>query len=310
MKDLLGYRSLKSFMEVSTVAANIGKTQSTGIEISLKSRNFTGEFKWDTELNFTRYVDRWKERNPEDELSPWQKANDPIRAHYGYLSDGVLGIDETPPASMPNLLPGEYKIKDINGYLRDDFGNLIPDENGNVQYTDAPDGIIDEADIVLLGTYDPGFSIGFGNTFEYKGFDLNIFFYGMFDRIVNNATRGKFSIPNIRFILNGQNMMKEISERWSSENPHSKYPSGFVSQYPQPSDYLWEDAWFIRCKNITLGYTLPQKWIRKVFSRARIFADVSNPFVITPYSGNDPETDFKAGYPNQRTYSFGVDITF
>ena len=162
----------------------------------------------------------------------------------------------------------------------------------------------------LLGTYDPGFSIGFGNTFEYKGFDLNIFFYGMFDRIVNNATRGKFSIPNIRFILNGQNMMKEISERWSSENPHSKYPSGFVSQYPQPSDYLWEDAWFIRCKNITLGYTLPQKWIRKVFSRARIFADVSNPFVITPYSGNDPETDFKAGYPNQRTYSFGVDITF
>ena len=310
VKDLLGYRSLKSFMEVSTVAANIGKTQSTGIEISLKSRNFTGEFKWDTELNFTRYVDRWKERNPEDELSPWQKANDPIRAHYGYLSDGVLGIDETPPASMPNLLPGEYKIKDVNGYLRDDFGNLIPDENGNVQYTDAPDGIIDEADIVLLGTYDPGFSIGFGNTFEYKGFDLNIFFYGMFDRIVNNATRGKFSIPNIRFILNGQNMMKEISERWSSENPHSKYPSGFVSQYPQPSDYLWEDAWFIRCKNITLGYTLPQKWIRKVFSRARIFADVSNPFVITPYSGNDPETDFKAGYPNQRTYSFGVDITF
>ena len=310
VKDLLGYRSLKSFMEVSTVAANIGKTQSTGIEISLKSRNFTGEFKWDTELNFTRYVDRWKERNPEDELSPWQKANDPIRAHYGYLSDGVLGIDETPPASMPNLLPGEYKIKDVNGYLRDDFGNLIPDENGNVQYTDAPDGIIDEADIVLLGTYDPGFSIGFGNTFEYKGFELNIFFHGMFDRIVNNATRGKFSIPNIRFILNGQNMMKEISERWSSENPHSKYPSGFVSQYPQPSDYLWEDAWFIRCKNITLGYTLPQKWIRKVFSRARIFADVSNPFVITPYSGNDPETDFKAGYPNQRTYSFGVDITF
>lgn len=78
MKDLLGYRSLKSFMEVSTVAANIGKTQSTGIEISLKSRNFTGEFKWDTELNFTRYVDRWKERNPEDELSPWQKRMIPF----------------------------------------------------------------------------------------------------------------------------------------------------------------------------------------------------------------------------------------
>lgn len=310
VRDLLGYRTLKSFMEVSTVASNIGKTSSTGWELTLRSRNFTGAFRWDTEFTLTSYRDRWKERSPEDELKPWQKADDPIRAHYGYLSDGILGIGETPPESMPALLPGQYKVKDVNGYMRDGDGNLVTDKDGNVQYTGAPDGSIDEADIVYLGTYDPGFSIGFGNVFEYKGFDLNIFFYGMFDRVVNNATRGKYSIPEIRRILNGQNMMLEVADRWSKDNPDSKLPSGFVSVYPQPSDYLWEDAWFIRCKNITLGYTFPSKWVGKVFSKARIFVDFSNPFVITPYTGNDPETDFKAGYPNQRTYMMGIDVTF
>jgi hypothetical protein len=310
VKDLLGYRTLKSFMEVPTVAANIGKTQSRGFELTLRSRNLVGEFRWETEVTLTRYNDRWKERNPEDELSPWQKADDPIRAHYGYLSDGILGVGEAPPKSMPALLPGQYKVKDVNGYVRDDFGNLVMGEDGNVQYMNAPDGIIDEADIVLLGTYDPGLSMGFGNTFAWKGFDLNIFFYGMFDRIVNNATRGKYSIPEIRRILNGQNMMYEVRDRWSKDNTDATLPSGFVSVYPQPSDYLWEDAWFIRCKNITLGYTMPSKWMGKYISKARVFVDVSNPFVITPYTGNDPETDFKAGYPNQRTFMVGLDVTF
>ena len=297
-------------MEVSTVAANIGKTKSTGVEFTIHSRNFVGEFRWDTELTFTSYNDRWKERNPDDELSPWQKADDPIRAYYGYLSDGILGVDEAPPASMPDLRPGQYKIKDVNGYLRDEFGNLITDENGNVQYTGGPDGQIDEADIVLLGTYDPGFSMGLANTFSYKGFDLNIFFYGMFDRVVNNATRGKYSIPEVRRLLEGQNMMTEVKDRWSSTNTDATLPSGFTSVYPQPSDYLWEKAWFIRCKNITLGYTFPSKWVGKVLSNARLFVDIGNPFVITPYTGNDPETDFKAGYPNQRTYMIGIDLTF
>ncbi|MEA4936666.1 MAG: TonB-dependent receptor [Paludibacter sp.] len=310
VKDLLGFKKLKSFMEVNAVAANIGKTQSSGVELTIRSRNTTNEFKWDTEFNFTRYVDRWKERNPDDILNPWQKSDDPIRAHYSYLSDGILGVNETPPSSMPHLLPGQFKVKDVNGYIRDEFGNLVPDADGKVQYMNTPDGVIDQADIVLIGTYDPGFSIGLGNIFEYKQFDLNIFFYGMFDRIVNNATRGKYSIPEIRRILNGQNMMTEVSGRWASDNTNSNLPSGFVSVYPQPSDYLWEKAWFIRCKNITMGYNIPTKRMKKVISKARVFADISNLFVITPYKGNDPETDFKAGYPNQHTYTIGMNVTF
>lgn len=308
--DLLGYRSLKSFMEVSSVAANIGSTQSSGFELTVHSRNLTGEFRWDTDFTFTRYNDRWKTRNPEDNLNPWQKADDPIRALYGYLDDGILQPGEEVPESMPGLVPGLFKIKDVNGYARDGMGNLIMDENGKVQYLGVPDGKVDEADIVLYGTTDPGFSMGFGNTFSWKGFDLNIYFYGMFDRMVSNATRGKYSIPEIRRILTGQNMMYDVRNRWSSTNMDTDLPSGFTSAYPQPGTYLYEKGWFVRCKNITLGYALPDKWVGRVFSKARMYLQVENPFLITEYTGNDPETDFKAGYPNQHTFMAGIDLTF
>lgn len=311
IKDLLGYRNLKTFMEVATVAANIGKTQSSGFEISLRTDNLRyTSLKWNTEFNFTRYFDRWLERNPEVILSPWQKNDDPIRAYYTYIADGILSIGETPPAYMPNLLPGQFKVKDVNGFVRDDFGNLIPGPDGKVQYAGKPDGLLDEADIVLLGTTDPGFSIGLGNTLEYKGFDLNVFFYGMFDRLVNNQTRGKYSIPEIRRILAGQNFMTEIIDRWSSTNTDSELPSGLLTTYPQPGSYLWEKGWFLRCKNITLGYSFPKKWLKNFANNARLYVDLGNLFVITPYTGNDPETDFKAGYPNQRSFLAGFDITF
>lgn len=307
---LLGYRTLKSYMEVPTVAANVGQTQSRGLEISLKSVNFTGSFKWNTEFTFTRYVDRWLDRDT-GSLNPWQKSDDPIRATYGYISDGILKLGETPPSYMPNLLPGQFKVRDVNGWLTDDFGNPVIDADGRYTYTGKPDGILNEADMVLLGTTDPGFSMGFGNTFSYMGFDLNIFFYGMFDRIVYNATRDKYSFFELRRVLQGQNFLEEVNDSWSSTNTDSDNPSGIVTTYPQPSSYLMERGWFVRCKNITLGYSIPQRLLNRIhIGKIRVYAEAGNPFVITAYTGNDPETDFKAGYPNQRSYMFGLNLTF
>ena len=72
-----------------------------------------------------------------------------------------------------------------------------------------------------------------------------------------------------------------------------------------------EQGWFIRCKNITLGYSIPQRLVNRIkMGKIRFYAEFGNPFVITRYTGNDPETDFKAGYPNQRSYMFGLNLTF
>ena len=112
------------------------------------------------------------------------------------------------------------------------------------------------------------------------------------------------------YILQRQNYSKEVLERWTPDNPTNKFPSGFYSAYYGGDDWLLEKVSFVRCKNITLGYSFPHKWIHKVFSQARIYVDVENPFIITNYQGLDPEMDSKGGYPSQRTYSIGIDITF
>ena len=80
------------------------------------------------------------------------------------------------PAAQPDLKPGQLIIEDLNGYLRDpETGDPVV-RNGRFVLTGKPDGIIDDADNRLLGSSDPGFTIGFNNTFRYKGFDLNFNF--------------------------------------------------------------------------------------------------------------------------------------
>lgn len=78
-------------------------------------------------------------------------------------------------------------------------------------------------------------------------------------------------------------------------------------------DFFYQDAWFIRLQNVSLSYQLPQAWLSKIgfISALRLRASANNLFVITPYDGLDPETDaYVAAYPNARTYSFGVNISF
>ncbi|MCI7356083.1 MAG: SusC/RagA family TonB-linked outer membrane protein, partial [Parabacteroides sp.] len=112
-------------------------------------------------------------------------------------------------------------------------------------------------------------------------------------------------------IKNGGNMAEEVKNTWSHDNPTGKYPSLVTNPYLRESDFWLENANFLRCKNITLGYTLPKiKNLDKFISNLRVYGDVQNPFVITKYSGVDPEADSLGAYPTQLTVSFGVDITF
>ena len=84
-----------------------------------------------------------------------------------------------------------------------------------------------------------------------------------------------------------------------------------ITKYYNDTDFWVEPADFVRLKNITLGYTFPKKAFGGIFSNARLFVDAQNLFCITNYTGADPETDNSySSYPNQRTFSFGIDLTF
>ncbi len=317
VSDLLSTRSLMSFQEVRTIYANIGKTQSQGFELTLNTTNFnTKDFTWNTDFTFSFYRDKWKERSPEWKPSAYDIYNAPIRATYGYLSDGLIQPGETVDY-MPGALPGDVKIKDINGYVYNDDGTVQVDKYGIPLKTGKPDGKLDDADKVMYGCNDPGYLMGFNNTLRWKNFDLNIYFYGQFNMLTTGSYKdlwltGANGMTGVANMYRGYNMPTSVAEVWSSDNPNGTRPGFFQGDSTWGiGDYYVDKTWFIRCRNITLGYTIPINQSRKLVSNVRIYADINNPFIITPYDGLDPETDNSVwAYPNVRSFSLGVDITF
>ena len=317
VSDLLSTRSLMSIQEVGSIAANVGKTQSQGFELTINTNNFnTKDFSWSTDFTFSFYRDKWKERSPEWKPSAYSVYDAPLRYAYGYVSDGLIQPGETVDY-MPGALPGQVKIKDINGYVYNEDGSVKVDKYGIPLKTGKPDGKLDDADMVIYGSTDPGYLMGFNNTLRWKNFDLNIYFYGQFDMLNTGSYKdlwltGSNGMTGVVNMYRGYNMPTSVHDVWTSDNQNATRPGFFQDQSTWGiGDYYVDKTWFIRCRNITLGYTIPVKQSRRLVSNVRIYADINNPFVITPYDGLDPETDNSVwAYPNVRSFSLGVDITF
>ena len=165
-------------------------------------------------------------------------------------------------------------------------------------------------DSVYIGSRDPGFIMGFNNTLRYKNFDFNIYFYGHFDQWTTGAYRDLW-IQNAYIVDEDRSVPVSIEEMWSTDNPDGWRP-GFAqssnSIHIGSTDFYLKKCWFIRCRNITLGYSIP---VKKGISKLRVYADVNNPFMLTNYKGLDMETDDSAyAIPNVRSFNFGVEISF
>lgn len=313
VSDLLDTKPLNSYHEVNEIIANVGKTRSRGIEVSINTRNIQREnFQWRTIFNFSRYKDTWLERAPDWKPNVYETIKDPIREVYSRLSDGILQLGEAAPAAQPNLLPGQIKIRDVNGHLRDANGNPAVDENGIFLRTGMPDGIIDEADRVLLGTTDPGYMVGFTNIINYKNFSLNFDFNGLLGRRMADPNFVEYGFSAYGIAAQGYNGLATVKDRWTPSNPSTTNPSTFWGfSADGVGDFFLQDAWFLRLQNVSLGYSLPKKWTKGIFSVARLHVDAQNLLVITPYKGVDPETDsYTAAYPNIRAFTAGLNLTF
>lgn len=283
---LVKEKSLPSYNEVTKIASNIGKTKSQGVEFTLNTVNIdTKDLNWVTDLSISTYRDRWKERDPNWKPAAYEKVDDPIRAFHTYVSDGLLQVGEKAPDHQKALKPGQIKLIDRNN-----------------------DGKLGDEDKVLLGSKDPAFIFGFNNTLRYKAFDFNIYFYGEVNKWCGASYYDSWA--SSAYALNqGQNQSKGFIDKWSHDNQNGKYPSLLDSDYDS-GDYWLKKVSFIRCRNITLGYTIPVS--KKILSKVRVYGDVNNPFVISNWNGLDPETDNnnQFAYPNVTSFSLGVDVTF
>jgi len=305
ISDLLASRPLMSFNPVSSISDNIGKTRSQGVEITLNTVNFnTPDFMWTTDFTFSFYRDRWKERADTWVPSAWEKYDGPIRYASGYVSDGLIMPGDNVPHMIGNY-PGQIKILDIDGFQYNEDGTIRVDEHGIPLKTGVPDGKLDNADKVMYATTDPGYLAGLGNTLRYKNVDFNIYFYGMFQVFKNGSYLDRTDYINC--IDNEQNFPVVWRDAWSSTNLNGKNP-GYQQAYSGygNGDFFAKRFYLIRCRNITLGYTLPKI---KGISKLRLYIDVNNPFKITNYKGLDLETGDTNAYPNVRSYSFGLEIS-
>lgn len=313
VSGLLAERPLLSYNEVNKIVANSGKTVSQGVELTINTNNIrTKDFEWTSDFTFSLYRDNWKERVESWVPSAWDSYDGPMRYWSGYVSDGLIQPGEEVPW-MNNPLPGMVKIKDINGYVYNEDGTYKVDEHGIPLKSGKPDGKLDDADKVVYGRSEPGFMMGLNNTLRWKNFDFNIYFYGQFNMLMNTNYKNYWVSNNVADLRRGYNLPVSAENIWSSQNPSGTMPS-FLQGYSNygTGDYYLEKAWFIRCRNITLGYNIPIKTTRHILSNLRVYADVNNPFMFTNYGGIDPETDSSAkwSYPNVRSFSFGIDITF
>lgn len=325
-KDLLLAQNLAYVTGFSYQWQNIGKIQNKGIELNLNTTNIqTRNFLWQTDFNIS-FLKNTLESLQDGTESMYSATSfnsnfknydyvasigQPLGQMYGYIFDGVYqtsDFNKTPDGKMV-LKPG---IPDISTHA----GKAV--EPGMVKYKDLDgDGEITTSDRTVIGHGYPKWYGGITNTFNYKGVDLSILFQFTYGNDIYNANR----LFNTQTMDERSNQLAEVADRWTPTNASNRVPSakGYV-KYDIYSRFI-EDGSFLRLKNITLGYTFPSQWTKKVFiNRLRVYGTAQNLFCLTKYSGYDPEVNMKSSplmpgfdwgaYPKSRVFTFGVEVQF
>ncbi len=318
---------------------NIGSVNNTGFDLKVSTKNIKGKnFTWNTDFTVSRNVNKVLKLNVKDAAiyGSFSKTVEgrSIGEFYGYVFDGVY--------SKPSDFLGDKKLG-IEPHARPvRNGEELPvgTASGSIWYGDRMfkdlngDGIIDERDQTYLGSPFPKFQFGLNNTFSYKNFDLNVFFSANYGNKVFNQLRldkenpiahaGLFTVlkDHAQLGLYDPNGSSTDIKNVYVTNPDTRIVgvrNDDTNGNNRTSDIYVEDGSFIKCKTIALGYTLPQRLLQKSpIKSARIYANVTNVFIISKYKGMDPEIGswdpINAGvdygfYPQPRVFTLGVNIT-
>ncbi|GAB3918621.1 TonB-dependent receptor [Larkinella terrae] len=294
-KDLLYVKGLPLSSGYSTITGNFASLQNKGLEFAVNARILDGALKWSVNGNLTmnrnKVLDLDGGTTQERFITAYSvlKVGQPLGVFKTYVYDGINQTGETILPGYDGRLGG-LKVKDVNG-----------------------DGAISAADQVISGNPNPNFIYGFSTNLSYKGFDLNMFLSGSQGNDIYNAARLSFEMP-----LGQRNQFAGLANRWSATNPSNEYVSGFQAGRLPVTSQVVEDGSYLRCKNLTLGYTLPRI---KGLQLVRVYVSTNNLFTITKYSGFDPEVNTYAGsntaigidnlvYPQAKSFLGGLQVTF
>ena len=324
-RDLLLQATIPASSGYTSAMLNVGSMQNKGYEVTIdlvpiQKKNFS----WN--MNFNIAINRNKVTAlTNDQLSllrsvSWDQR---FNAQYPYITQ----VGKPSGMMYGFIYEGTYKLDDFNSgtSLKDGvpYMTSVGQDKvrpGDPKYRDInSDGLIDDNDRTIIGCGQPLHTGGFGNTFNFYGFDLNIFFSWSYGNDVINANRLYFENGSIT----NTNQLKSYKDRWTVNNPDSDIPrvgADIASMFVYSSRVV-EDASFLRLRNVTLGYTLPRKVLRKMnFDTMRFYISGENLWTLTKYSGPDPEVSTRnsvltpgfdwSAYPRALGVTAGLSLTF
>ena len=266
---------------------------------------------------------------------------------YGYVYDGLYQFSDFDESQYNTKKKWELKdgVPEMTTDVLAASTSGDPSMPGKIKFKDLDgDGKITTKDRAVIGNTNPTLQGGFGLSGQYKDFDFTANFTYMLNFDIYNATAYALSSSS----SNSQEYTNVLAkfgrgDRWNytqNSGSHDDYWTGSnltITDYMNenqgkslwnPADvvsntinsYFIEDGSFLRCSDVTIGYTLPKKVSQKwAMSKLRVYASASNLFILTSYSGYDPEVDVQSGltpsmdynrYPRNRAFSLGVNVTF
>lgn len=296
----------------ASAAENIGSLENKGVELTLNTTNIkTKNFTWKSTLIYAVNRNKILSLGPSDAFFPNApigqvppvivKVDLPVGTFWGYSTAGLLTTEDVYGAKAAPKLAG------------------VSQQTGDRKYVDTNgDGIVTTADKHDLGNAQPKFTASFSNTVTYKNFDLSFLFNASYGNKIFNLLQ-----QQLEKTTTTTNVSTVLLDRWdSTSNPNGRFPKVVNAPVVQVADIYIEDGSYIRLKNLTLGYTFHQNIAAKILAKQiRLYVMAQNLFTITNYSGLDPETNFydqnnlQPGidygvYPNYRTYTVGLNVTF
>lgn len=295
---------------------NVGKVNNRGWELDLNWREQRGDFYYGVGFNLSDVQNKIVDLGGNaPDLSGYQVrvVGSPIDAFYGYVADGLMTPEDFKISDTKNH---NYSLPKVPVILGNDY------QPGDIKYKDisGPDGVPDgritpEYDKVILGSNIPRYTYSARGDFGWKGIDFSFVIQGVgkcdgyLEGTARHALQDMAAYP--------QKVHLERYNVVTNPNPNASYPRlTYNTGFNQTtfSTYWMEDASYLRLKNIQLGYTFPEKWMKKArIDNLRIYVSADNLLTISNFFyAYDPETPVSKGgyYPQVKTAVIGLNVTF
>jgi TonB-linked SusC/RagA family outer membrane protein len=294
--DLLYMRSLPASNVYTQILDNIGKTKGSGVELALNTLIVDKAFKWDV---------NWSAAFAKDEITALsggitknisgttgQIIGEPVNVFYNYTADGCWGI-------------GEYDTYKTAWLERHPGGTLnVSGDPGTIKIVDSnDDGVINDDDKRVFNR-NPNAVLGMNNTFTYKNLSLSVLLY---------ARLGGYVQYDFNSLITYEPANWGDLDYWTPENQTAKFPTpGNQTNYGNyGSATLYEDASYLKVKDITLSYNLPKTPLSKIgIETIKLSGSMKNYFTFSSIDNYDPERGGAITFPLAKQLVFGVNVEF